>query len=223
MMQSDCGSRWWLALLLTAGALVDPGQLAAQATADSALPEAVVRAWKEVGAEVGWLGKEQYGFLRFAATKDRLTEAVPGFRVLAWRPGVIAKLPDPGRAFGLALGGTRVTDAGLKELAGLKGLQSLDLLGTRVTDAGLKELAGLKLKELYIPDQARTDLGLKHYLAAVEPPTRLYLSSWRLTDAGLKELAGLKGLQSLDLSETPVTDAGVAELQKALPGCQIYR
>ena len=37
-----------------------------------------------------------------------------------------------------------VTDAGLKELAGLKSLQSLHLGNTKVTDAGLKELAGLK-------------------------------------------------------------------------------
>ena len=37
-----------------------------------------------------------------------------------------------------------MTDAGLKELAGLQELQTLDLGGTQVTDAGLKELAGLK-------------------------------------------------------------------------------
>jgi hypothetical protein len=42
-----------------------------------------------------------------------------------------------------------VTDAGLKYLAGLKQLQTLNLYGTEVTDAGLKELAGLKqLREL---------------------------------------------------------------------------
>ena len=34
---------------------------------------------------------------------------------------------------------TKVTDAGLKELAGLKGLQLLYLSSTQVTDAGLKE------------------------------------------------------------------------------------
>jgi internalin A len=33
---------------------------------------------------------------------------------------------------------------GLKELAGLKSLQSLELSNTQVTDAGLKELAELK-------------------------------------------------------------------------------
>src|ERR1700722_1045925 len=38
---------------------------------------------------------------------------------------------------------TKVTDAGLTELAGLKNLQELNLHGTKVTDAGLKELAGL--------------------------------------------------------------------------------
>ena len=37
-----------------------------------------------------------------------------------------------------------MTDAGLKELAAIKSLQSLDLSFTEVTDAGLKELAGLK-------------------------------------------------------------------------------
>jgi hypothetical protein len=44
-----------------------------------------------------------------------------------------------------------------------------------------------------------------------------------VTDAGLKELAGLKSLQSLDLSRTKVTDAGLKELQKALPDCEIVR
>jgi hypothetical protein len=44
-----------------------------------------------------------------------------------------------------------------------------------------------------------------------------------VTDAGLKGLAELKGLQWLGLVGTQVTDAGVAELQKALPGCKIRR
>ena len=37
-----------------------------------------------------------------------------------------------------------MTDAGLKELAALKNLTTLDLSDTEVTDAGLKELAALK-------------------------------------------------------------------------------
>ena len=41
------------------------------------------------------------------------------------------------------LGGTRVTDAGLKELSGCKSLQTLNLSSTRVTDAGLASLDAL--------------------------------------------------------------------------------
>ena len=66
-----------------------------------------------------------------------------------------------------------VTDARLEELAGMKGLQVLNLSGTQVTDAGLKELAALK--------------GLQE----------LHLFGTQVTDAGLKELAGLKALQVL--------------------------
>ena len=44
------------------------------------------------------------------------------------------------------LGSTKVTDAGLKHLVGLKQLRALFLADTKVTDAGLKEL--VKLKQL---------------------------------------------------------------------------
>ncbi len=55
-----------------------------------------------------------------------------------------------------------MTDAGLKELAGLKSLQTLDLRNTQVTDAGLKELAGLKsLQKLDLDSTQVTDAGLK--------------------------------------------------------------
>jgi Leucine-rich repeat (LRR) protein len=81
-----------------------------------------------------------------------------------------------------------------------------------VTDAGLKDLAGLKLNQFRVPDPAQTDTGLKHYLTALKPPTELDLSRWRITDAGLKELAGLKDLETLNLQGTKVTDAGLKEL-----------
>src|SRR5262249_8869610 len=75
----------------------------------------------------------------------------------------------------LSLNFSRVTDAGLKELAPLQSLQGLDLGLTRVTDPGLKELAALKSLQ---------SLGLK---------------DTRVTDAGLKELAALKSLRTLEL------------------------
>jgi internalin A len=54
-----------------------------------------------------------------------------------------------------------VTDAGLKELAGLKSLQRLNLSGTQVTDAGLKELAGLiSLQILHLDNTQVTNVGI---------------------------------------------------------------
>jgi hypothetical protein len=44
-----------------------------------------------------------------------------------------------------------------------------------------------------------------------------------MSDAGLRELASLKELTFLNLMSTKVTDAGVSELKKFLPKCQIQR
>jgi serine/threonine protein kinase/Leucine-rich repeat (LRR) protein len=114
-----------------------------------------------------------------------------------------------------------VTDAGLKELAGLKQLQWLNLVGTLVTDAGLKELAGLKqLQWLSLVRSRVTDAGLKE-LAGLKQLRGLNLVDTEVTDAGLKQLAALIDLTEVRLSSTKVTAAGVAALQKALPKCKI--
>jgi hypothetical protein len=60
-------------------------------------------------------------------------------------------------------------------------------------------------------------------LAGLKGLRSLDLGRTRITDAGLKELAGLKDLRVLDLGETQITPAGVAALQKALPKLQIKR
>jgi hypothetical protein len=107
----------------------------------------------------------------------------------------------------LNLGNTKVTDAGLKELAPLENLTTLGLKGTQVTDAGLKELAPLKnLTELHLSGTQVTDAGLKE-LAPLKNLTDLYLTASQVTDAGLKGLAPLKNLTTLHLDRTqPVAD-----------------
>jgi Leucine-rich repeat (LRR) protein len=47
--------------------------------------------------------------------------------------------------------------------------------------------------------------------------------SGSITDSGLVHLKGLTNLQQLYLEDTQITDAGVADLQKALPNCKIYK
>jgi len=113
----------------------------------------------------------------------------------------------------LYLNHTPVTDAGLVHLARLRGLHNLYLYGTLVSDAGLQHLAGLQLYNLGVPDQACTDLGLKHYLAALQRPVKgLDLAEWPLSDEGLKHLAGLTQLRWLCLNRTLITDAGLKHL-----------
>ena len=73
----------------------------------------------------------------------------------------------------------------------------LEISGSRITDAGL-----VHLKDL---------IKLRH----------LNLSDTQVTDAGLVHLKDLTKLRHLNLSDTQVTDAGVADLQKALPACEI--
>jgi internalin A len=128
----------------------------------------------------------------------------------------------------------RVTDAGLKELAGLSNLQSLTLGGTQVKGPGLRELKGLKqLRTVTFGDALVTDeilrnlrqAGLLHALSSASGKTGVrpanpaevealgLNSDTGVTDAGLKELKEFTNLQYLFLSGAGVTDAGLKELR----------
>ena len=53
--------------------------------------------------------------------------------------------------------------------------------------------------------------------------TTLWLDRCRITDDGLRELAGMASLRRLDVRGTAISDAAVAELQRALPNCRIIK
>ena len=117
--------------------------------------------------------------------------------------------------------GTKITDAGLKELPKLQQLERLSLRGTKITDACLKDIAKLQqLERLYLGSPNITDAGLKE-LAKLQQLEWLHLSRTQITDASLKDLAKLQKLTFLSLLDAKITDAGVAELRKALPKCDI--
>ncbi|MEM7480576.1 MAG: hypothetical protein AAF481_05340 [Acidobacteriota bacterium] len=107
-------------------------------------------------------------------------------------------------------------DQGLRLLASVDGLWKLRLAG-KISDAGLRHLAevpNLRSLDLHLPGV--TDAGVAH-LGALTDLRRLNLTYTKTTDAGLEPLAGLKNLQWLGLIYTRVTKAGVAKLQRALP------
>lgn len=219
------------ALVLTAGIAIRAG-----ADEPKALPRDVTDAWEKAGAMTGWVGRDENGALGFRAGGPGKKGEVPGFRLVRWEAGALAKLPAPAAAFGLDLSSstasdadmkalakmksldtlnadeTQITDAGLKELAGLNQLRVVCLFGARVKDAGMKSLAALPaLEELDVRKNAVTNAGFKE-LAGAKQLRLLYAGNTRLTDAGLKELAGLKQLRELDLVATPITDAGLNAL-----------
>ena len=134
----------------------------------------------------------------------------------------------------------QATDDGLASVAGLKNLETLAIWeAEKVSDAGVKHLAGLtKLKNIHIdhgrigdeslkvfgqmPALSRltlqqndfTDAGLEH-LAKSKQLRSLWLGMNRttFTDAGLQHLARLTGLEQLNFQESSISDRGAAALK----------
>lgn len=113
-------------------------------------------------------------------------------------------------------------DAGLQPLLPLaEKIASLDLARTKVTDAGLKNLAGFKnLTELHLENTGITDAGLDH-LKGLTSLEYLNLYNTKVTDAGIQKLTSLTKLKALYLWQTGVTKAGIAQLKGKLPAAQV--
>ena len=113
-------------------------------------------------------------------------------------------------------------DAGLEPLGPIADkIASLDIARSKVTDAGLKALAGMKnLKELHLEGTGISDAGLDH-LKGLAELEYLNLYNTKVTDAGAAKLAGLGKLKAIYLWQTGVTKAGVAALKAKLPAAHI--
>jgi uncharacterized protein (TIGR03067 family) len=196
------------------------------------LPPEIVKAWREAGFEAGWMKDvpphqgRSWGFWRPWREKAE-ARAIPAFgHPRRDAGGVLAKLPDPGTAFGLDFHCGWDAGVPLKEFAKLKNLQSLNLGAVRSPDrpkayADLNDLAELtNLRALYLFYMPVADADLRH-VAALKNLRVLDLSSTRVTDAGIKELAALKDLRWLNLQTPRVTAKGLAALRKELPNCKI--
>ncbi len=106
-----------------------------------------------------------------------------------------------------------ISDAGIKNLAGLTRLEELWITGTEVTDTGLKSLSQLKhLTHLTIEGTRITDAGVQS-LGDLRQLTHLTLKGNRITDAGMAKFAASTQLRYLWLEEAAVTDAGLVHLE----------
>ncbi len=80
-----------------------------------------------------------------------------------------------------------------------------------------------KLTALHLDNTQITDLGLTE-VAKLKNLSHLSLFGTEITDVGLGEVAKMENLTYLGLFDCKqITDAGVAELQRALPRCEVIR
>lgn len=135
----------------------------------------------------------------------------------------------------------KLTGKGLRQLRDLKSLAMHDIAdmkpeafeeigqltklvylqgGFRYTERHVETIAKLKLESLLTQGAGITDDMLTR-LIRMETLQHLALNKSPITDAGLPALKKLKNLTALHLTETKVTAAGVADLQQALPNCNI--
>jgi len=178
-----------------------------------------------------YLFKSQITGAGLAHIKDLKTLKVLDLSWTETTDAGLAHLKDLTNLEDLRLQNSAITDAGLVHLKGLTSLKQIRLHNSsydrpwrnKITDAGLAHLAGLNLKatRFGLPKEVATDLGLKHYLAAIEPSSTLRLNGWPITDASIVHLKKLTHLKGLSLRGTEISATGIAELQKALPDCEI--
>src|SRR5713101_5214023 len=71
------------------------------------LPEEIIAAWKEAGADVRWMWVEKDGWINNMPEKVGVGGDLL-FRFPTWKAGMLAKLPSPAAPFGLDLGRTQV-------------------------------------------------------------------------------------------------------------------
>lgn len=97
----------------------------------------------------------------------------------------------------------------------------LNLAGTKITDDGLKQIAGMKqLKRLHLEKTQIGDVGLDHLLGLAELEY-LNLYGTQVTDAGAAKLAAMKNLKKVYFWQSQVSEEGIKSLQTALPDCQV--
>ncbi len=112
-----------------------------------------------------------------------------------------------------------------KDLALLKPvadqLRWVDLARSKVTDAGLAQIATMKnLTRLHLENTVITDAGIDQ-LKGLEQLEYLNLYGTAVTDAGVMKLAGMKNLKKLFVWQSKVTDAGAKKLAAAIPGIDV--
>jgi hypothetical protein len=112
----------------------------------------------------------------------------------------------------LTFGKSRVTGSGFVHLSELHNLTRLVIEESPITDLALQDIASIQsLRDLNLYYAPVSDAGIEH-LAGLAQLRDLCLLGSQIKGPGLIHLSKLTGLDRIDLSETPLTDAAVDPL-----------
>jgi hypothetical protein len=119
----------------------------------------------------------------------------------------------------ISLRGTVVTDAGLSALRAVPNLTSVDLRATQVSGAGLAALPTTRLEALHLTDTQVKGEDLR-WLPPM-PRMRVFkLNGLSVDDAALASLDVLPSLRHVELDRTKITAAGLRALLERNGGIQ---
>jgi hypothetical protein len=134
---------------------------------------------------------------------------------------LLRRLPPTSRMEFLMLSGPGVTDSMLADVGSCKRLTILTLVDSRITDDGLRQIAGLRSLRSLVLRRARVSGAGLRQLTVLPGLSSLDLADTPIGDDDVGALTQMPALVSLDLRGTRVTLAGVQQIQRALPRCQI--
>lgn len=117
---------------------------------------------------------------------------------------------------------SNMPESWFSKLALCKNLRSLSINENRLTEADLAEIARATTVEKLLFESCPS-LGdwAVPYFAKMPNLHELGLNASALTDDGLRMLAGLKGLRTLSVYQTKVTNAGLAEFLRLRPDVRL--
>ena len=118
---------------------------------------------------------------------------------------------------GMPLNSLTIAYTTVSNLAPLQGMQLYHFNGDSSKVSDLTPLKGMPLKSLFMHNSEVFDLSVLGNM----PVESVKCYNSQVGDAGLANLKACKSLTSLDVTNTKVTAAGIAEIRKALPNCTI--
>lgn len=138
----------------------------------------------------------------------------------------------------LDLSWTKIDDTAVATLCQMSSLRKLDIQSTAVSGEGIfqlrEALPGIELcgewlssSTLVDPDPEslcwKKEIRVMKLISSLGHLRLFILADSAVTDLHLKDMGQLENVDVIDLRRTKVTGEGVATLQRALPGCKIYR